>query len=92
MPRRKPTIKRAIATCVNALIAVSHRIPLIGFIVGGGLVWLAFWMRSHPPTSWEIANRVGFWLALLVAACFVILGIAGFIETMSARARKKPTA
>lgn len=87
MPRRRPTIKRAIATCVRALIAVSHRIPLIGFLVGGAFVWLAVWMRSHAATPWEIANRIAFWIVVLIAACFLLLGTAGFIETITGRRR-----
>ncbi|MBC8105979.1 MAG: hypothetical protein H7Z14_05270 [Anaerolineae bacterium] len=87
MPRPRPTIKRAIATCVRALIAVSHRVPLIGFIVGGLLAWLAVWMRSHPAMPWEIVNRIAFWVVVLIAACFLILAMAGFIETITGRRR-----
>ena len=89
MPRRRPTIKRAIATCVQALITASNRVPLVGFLVAGALIWLAFWMRSHPPTAWEIANRSLFWIALVVAACFLVLGVAGFIETMTGQRRAR---
>jgi uncharacterized membrane protein len=85
--RRKPTVRRAISTCVQALIAVSHQVPLIGFIIVGVLVWLALWLRSHPLTSWEIGNRCIFWLVLIVAGCFLVLAVAGFIEAVKRRPR-----
>ena len=89
MPRRKPTIKRAIATCLQALITASNRVPLIGFMVGGALVWLAFWMRGHPATSWLIVNRCAFWIVVLVAACFLLFAMAGFIETINGQRRAR---
>jgi hypothetical protein len=89
LPRRRPTIKRAIATCVRALIAVSHRVPLIGFIVGGAFVWLAVWMRSHPATSWVIVNRCAFWIVVLIATCFLLFAMAGFIETITGQRRAR---
>jgi hypothetical protein len=60
-------------------------VPLIGFIVGGGLVWLAFWLRSSPPTEVVAFNRVLFWTTIVIAGCFVLLGAAGFIETMTGK-------
>ena len=87
MPRRKPTIQRAIATCFQALIAVSHHVPLVGFLIAGVLIWLAFWLRSHPLMTWEMGNRVVFWIVVTVAGCFLLLAVAGFIEAVKRRPR-----
>ena len=72
----------------TALVTVSHRVPLIGLLIGGVFAWLAFWLRSHPMTTIELLNRIVFWTLLVIAACFVVLGVAGFIETISARRRR----
>ena len=89
MPRRRPTISRAVATCWRALISVSHRVPLIGFVVGGALLWLAFVVRSRPPTSVELINQIAFWLIAAIAAAFLLFAAAGFIETVSGRRKQR---
>jgi hypothetical protein len=92
MPRPRPTIKRAIKTCARALVTLSHRVPLIGLVIGAVIAWLAFWMRAHPVTAIDLLNRIIFWTLLVIAACFVVLGVAGFIETISARGRARRAA
>ena len=89
VPRPRPTIKRAIKTCVRALVTVSQRVPLIGLVIGGLIAWLAFWLRAHPMTTIELVNRIVFWVLIVLSACFVLLGIAGFIETINARRRAR---
>jgi hypothetical protein len=85
--RARTTIKRAIQTCGRTLINISNRVPLVGFVVAGFIVWFAIQVRRRGLTAIILADQVIFWFLLLLATCFVVLGVAGFIETISARRR-----